>query len=172
METLAFQASLLDSAPTVEVGSLGTAVRRRRLARGAWVDVLPRWVVGADVLFERLRGGVPWRAQRRSMYDRVVDVPRLLAFYDEEAPLPDPALDAARVALDEHYAAELGEPAGHSWHAAPAADHGSVIFFDRRSTWSSVLMTDPDAGTCATTCQFRSQTSRRPWPVASSSARL
>jgi alkylated DNA repair dioxygenase AlkB len=44
------------------------------------------------------------------MYDRVVDVPRLLCFYGEDAPLPDPALTAARQALNAHYGAELGEP--------------------------------------------------------------
>jgi alkylated DNA repair dioxygenase AlkB len=44
------------------------------------------------------------------MYDRVVDVPRLLCFYDEDDGLPDPVLDEAKRALDGHYAAELGEP--------------------------------------------------------------
>jgi alkylated DNA repair dioxygenase AlkB len=44
------------------------------------------------------------------MYDRVVDVPRLLCFYSEHDPLPHPALDAARSTLNEHYADELGEP--------------------------------------------------------------
>jgi alkylated DNA repair dioxygenase AlkB len=44
------------------------------------------------------------------MYDRVVDVPRLLCFYGEGEDLPDPALDAARQALDRHYGGELGEP--------------------------------------------------------------
>ena len=109
MEIAAFQASLLDDAPAIEVGPLGTSVRRVGLARGAWVDVRPRWIVGADVLFERLRDRVPWRAEQRTMYDRVVDIPRLLAFYDERASLPDPALGAAKRVLDEHYAAELGE---------------------------------------------------------------
>jgi alkylated DNA repair dioxygenase AlkB len=65
---------------------------------------------GADALFDRLTQVVPWRAERRPMYDRVVDVPRLLCFYDEGDPLPDPALTAARQALGKHYAAELGEP--------------------------------------------------------------
>jgi alkylated DNA repair dioxygenase AlkB len=37
-------------------------------------------------------------------------VPRLLCFYDEDQPLPDPALTAARAALDAHYGPELGEP--------------------------------------------------------------
>ena len=44
------------------------------------------------------------------MYDRTVDVPRLLCFYDERATLPEPALDACRDALNAHYAGELGEP--------------------------------------------------------------
>jgi alkylated DNA repair dioxygenase AlkB len=61
-------------------------------------------------LFERLLNVVPWQAERRPMYDRVVDVPRLLGFYDEDAPLPDPALDDAKALLDAHYGAELGEP--------------------------------------------------------------
>jgi alkylated DNA repair dioxygenase AlkB len=44
------------------------------------------------------------------MYDRVVDVPRLLAFYDETMELPDPALVELKRALDDHYGRELGEP--------------------------------------------------------------
>jgi len=52
---------------------------------------------------------VPWVAERRPMYDRVVDVPRLMHFVDEGAVLPDPALEDAKRALDAHYAAELGE---------------------------------------------------------------
>ena len=42
------------------------------------------------------------------MYERTVDVPRLLCFYDEGEPLPDPALAAAKQALDGHYSPELG----------------------------------------------------------------
>ncbi|MEU3269591.1 alpha-ketoglutarate-dependent dioxygenase AlkB [Saccharomonospora sp. NPDC006951] len=85
-------------------------VRREQLDTGAWIDVLPGWLTGADSLFERLVSAVPWRAERRHMYDRTVDVPRLLSFYDEEDLLPEPVLDEARAALTEHYGAELGEP--------------------------------------------------------------
>ncbi len=106
----AFQASLLDVGTDACPGSLGPSVSRTALTHGAWVDVRRGWISGADVLFERLLRAVPWRAERRPMYERVIDVPRLLCFYDEDDPLPDPALDDARRALDEHYAAELGEP--------------------------------------------------------------
>jgi alkylated DNA repair dioxygenase AlkB len=108
--SVAFQASLLDLADEVAPGRLGDAVRRTELSHGAWLDVLPGWLRGADSLFQRLIEGVPWRAERRQMYDRVVDVPRLLRFYAEGEPLPDPALAAARDALNAHYAAGLGEP--------------------------------------------------------------
>ncbi|WP_216900733.1 alpha-ketoglutarate-dependent dioxygenase AlkB, partial [Nocardia alni] len=76
----------------------------------AWVDVLPGWLRGADALFDRLVAGVPWRADRRQMYDRVVDVPRLVRFYTEGERLPDAVLGEARIALSEHYFDELGEP--------------------------------------------------------------
>jgi alkylated DNA repair dioxygenase AlkB len=103
------QGSLFDDDEVVGLGSLAP-IERRPLTDGAWVDVLPGWLTGADTLFRRLAGRVPWQAERRQMYDRVVDVPRLLAFYREGDALPDPILDEARDALSAHYAEELGEP--------------------------------------------------------------
>jgi alkylated DNA repair dioxygenase AlkB len=108
--TGAFQGSLLDLAGQQGPGPLGASVCRAVLAHGAWVDVRPGWLAGADALFDRLLRVVPWRAERRQMYDRVVDVPRLLCFYAEGQPLPDPALTQARDALDAHYGPVLGEP--------------------------------------------------------------
>jgi alkylated DNA repair dioxygenase AlkB len=105
-----FQASLLDITTQTGPGPLGSTVRRVALTDGAWVDVRSGWLGGADALFHRLLERVPWRAERRQMYERVVDVPRLLSFYDEGDPLPDPVLGDARDALNAHYAKELGEP--------------------------------------------------------------
>ena len=92
------------------LGALGSSVQRVPLKRGAWVDLRPGWVAGSGTVFGALAEAVPWRAERRHMYDRVVDVPRLLCFYDEGEPLPDPALTAALGALNAHYGPELGEP--------------------------------------------------------------
>jgi alkylated DNA repair dioxygenase AlkB len=105
----ALQCSLLDLADTPGLAPLDGTVERVELSHGAWVDLRPGWLVGADELFTRLLNVVPWRAERRKMYDRVVDVPRLLCFYGEDEPLPDPLLAAARDALDACYEAELGE---------------------------------------------------------------
>jgi len=107
--TLDVQGSLLDLGCEPEVGPLGAAVQRTQLSRGAWIDLRRGWLTGADVLFERLSEAVPWRGERRPMYDRMVDVPRLLCFYDAGQPLPDPVLEQARQALSEHYRPELGE---------------------------------------------------------------
>ncbi|MFD8431221.1 MULTISPECIES: alpha-ketoglutarate-dependent dioxygenase AlkB [Streptomyces] len=109
MTTHHLQGSLFDQTDEVGLGSLD-GLRRTRLGSGAWIDLLPGWLSGADALFERLAAEVPWRAERREMYERVVDVPRLLAFYGAADPLPDPLLTQARDALSAHYAEELGEP--------------------------------------------------------------
>src|SRR3569832_2522469 len=103
----AFQPSLFD-APEIAVGPLD-GLRRTRLSRGAWVDVLPGRISGADELFARLVGDVPWRAERREMYERVVDVPRLVCTYGVGEALPHPRLTEARDLLSRHYAEELGE---------------------------------------------------------------
>ncbi|HTJ67660.1 MAG TPA: alpha-ketoglutarate-dependent dioxygenase AlkB [Actinospica sp.] len=105
----ALQGSLLDVADEVSVGRLGTSVRRVELSDGAWLDVRPHWISGADELFGRLVERVPWQAERRRMYDRVVDVPRLLCGYRAGDALPDPVLATARERLSAHYADELGE---------------------------------------------------------------
>ncbi|MFF4707059.1 alpha-ketoglutarate-dependent dioxygenase AlkB [Streptomyces sp. NPDC001288] len=103
------QGSLFDQTDELRLGALRGA-GRTELGSGAWIDVLPGWLSGADLVFERLAADVPWHAERRTMYDSVVDVPRLLAFYGAGDPLPDPVLTEAREALTRHYAGELGEP--------------------------------------------------------------
>jgi alkylated DNA repair dioxygenase AlkB len=109
--SMALQGSLLDcSGGGPGVGELGSTVRRTVLSLGAWVDVRPGWLYGSDEVFDRLVHRVPWRAERRQMYDREVDVPRLLSWYGPDDALPDPVLDQAKHALNDHYSAELGEP--------------------------------------------------------------
>ncbi len=106
-----FQASLLDSAPEAAAELLAlTGGERRQLGDGAWVDLLPGWVNRSDELFLRLVDKVAWYAEKRQMYDRVVEVPRLLRWYGEGDELPDPLITRARDALSDYYRVELGEP--------------------------------------------------------------
>jgi alkylated DNA repair dioxygenase AlkB len=84
--------------------------RRTTLGGGAWIDVLHGWLSGADELYGGLVERVPWKEERRRMYDSVVVVPRLLAHYGAGEELPDAVLEEARERLSGHYAQELGEP--------------------------------------------------------------
>lgn len=108
---LSLQGSLFESTSTAPVWQPLPRARRVVLGGGAWIDHLPGWLAGAtDELFARLCQEVPWRAERRMMYDREVAVPRLLCFYGEGDQLPHPLLAQARETLSQHYAEELGEP--------------------------------------------------------------
>src|SRR6187551_560839 len=92
-----YQPSMFDLAPDAGgsaasgVGRLAGRITRHRLTAGAWVDVLPGWLQGSDEVFETLLG-IDWRADRRQMYDNVVDVPRLLRWFGGDETLPHPAL--------------------------------------------------------------------------------
>lgn len=107
---LAFQPSLFDglNEPRTDprFRALGAAVERIALSRGAWLDLRPGWLADSDVLFERLVSAVPWLTDRRPMYDRIVDVPRLVCSYSEHDELPDPLLSEGMAALNSHYRPE------------------------------------------------------------------
>lgn len=109
MTTMAWQSSLLDLEDAPAFGELGATVQRIPLSFGAWVDVRPGWLSGADEAFDQVRAAVPWKEELRKMWDNVVAVPRLTKYYDSDAPLPLPVLDEARDRLSAHYRPELGE---------------------------------------------------------------
>lgn len=103
------QGSLFDTAAEIGLRPLD-GIERTTLGDGAWIDVLPGWLTGASELFDRLVHEVPWHGEQRWMYERIVDVPRLLCFYEESQPLPHAVLASARQELSAHYSSELGEP--------------------------------------------------------------
>ncbi|HEV7361420.1 MAG TPA: alpha-ketoglutarate-dependent dioxygenase AlkB, partial [Mycobacterium sp.] len=100
---------------TAVQGSLFEHTQRRHLGDGAFIEIRAGWLdddpPGAQDLLDALLSTVPWRAERRQMYDRVVDVPRLVSFHDltVEDP-PHPLLGRLRRRLNDIYAGELGEP--------------------------------------------------------------
>ena len=102
-----FQGTLFDSQVRVGPERLD-GIQRTPLSRGAWVDVRRNWFAGADEVFRSLVRDAPWRAERRQMYDRVVDVPRLVAMYGVGEALPHPALESAREALSRPLLPRVG----------------------------------------------------------------
>ncbi|MDI3314946.1 MAG: alpha-ketoglutarate-dependent dioxygenase AlkB [Mycobacterium sp.] len=119
---------------TAVQGSLFQLEQRRQLGDGAWIEIRTGWLAEADGLLDALLSAVPWRAERRHMYDRVLDVPRLVSFHDltVEDP-PHPLLDRLRQRLNDSYAGELGEPfttVGLCWYrdgSDSVAWHGDTI---------------------------------------------
>ena len=100
-----FQSTLFADAAAGESADF----ERTTLAHGAWVEVARNWLADADEVFDALVRTVPWRAEQRQMYDRVVAVPRLVAFYGVGEALPHPVLTRAKDELSTHYRPELGE---------------------------------------------------------------
>lgn len=105
MHALVEQASLFGSGePRLNADLRGS--RRIALSAGAWVDHLPTWLEGHEALFEVLRGTTRWQHQRRRMYERVVDVPRLVAELPDDGP-GHPVLGQATAALSRRYGLAL-----------------------------------------------------------------
>jgi alkylated DNA repair dioxygenase AlkB len=88
--------------PAVDAAELGRA-RRVDLDGTSWVEHLPDWVRGQDALMAELVRTTRWRSERRWMYDRAVDVPRLVAGLPDDGP-GHPLLERMRDALSAHYA--------------------------------------------------------------------
>jgi alkylated DNA repair dioxygenase AlkB len=113
MRAATVQTSLWDTGPGTDgrprLADLSAGLHRTTLSRSAWVDYRPSWLSGADQVFYDLVDAVPWRAEQRQMYERVVDVPRLVSWYDADDQLPHATLDDARCALSAHYRPVLPE---------------------------------------------------------------
>ena len=104
------QPSLFDTGDDPSIRTFDPVPVRCDLGRGAWLELIRGWVGRPDLLFDRLVDSVPWRAERRRMYDRMVDVPRLVSFFDADRTLPDPLLAEARDRLTARYGCEAGGP--------------------------------------------------------------
>ncbi len=96
----------LFAAPVMAFDAGFSGMRRYELAYGAWVDHHPGWVAGHDALFDDLERGLDWKAERRRMYDRTVDVPRLYADVPAVG-AGQPFIEQLRRALSARYGEEL-----------------------------------------------------------------
>jgi alkylated DNA repair dioxygenase AlkB len=57
---------------------------RAHFSGGAWVEHVRGWIDGHDALFAEIERAMTWRSEKRVMYERVVEVPRLLARVPED----------------------------------------------------------------------------------------
>lgn len=80
-------------------------LERTLLSSDAWFDHAPGWLSGHERVFTALAATVRWRREQRTMYEKVVDVPRLVASLPHDGDIPDVVADA-RAAIEARY----GEP--------------------------------------------------------------
>ncbi|MCB1739469.1 MAG: alpha-ketoglutarate-dependent dioxygenase AlkB [Gammaproteobacteria bacterium] len=81
------QLSLLGHEPPLFASDF-PGIARHELSGAAWIEVHPEWLAGHWQLFETLREQTCWQRDRRTMYERMVEVPRLTARLPEHGPLP------------------------------------------------------------------------------------
>lgn len=98
------QLSLLASAATPSIDPQATPLPRRDLGAGAWLDVIPGWVRGADTLYEQAQAAAPWSAHRRVMWGKLIDEPRLSTRGWTDPPSPIPELGQS---LSQRYGLDL-----------------------------------------------------------------
>ena len=86
----------------------GSGVTRSQLTDRSWVDHHQGWLAGSDELFEVLLRSVRWVQHRRPMYQRLVDEPRLTAWFPAGTLWPHPQLAQLSQTLSERYGQQLG----------------------------------------------------------------
>jgi len=136
--TATWQPSLLEHSrePSADAGFDGA--RRRFLGAGAWLDVVPGWVRGADELFERLLAAGEWSTRDRKMYDRVVTEPRLTT--GSWAAPPPPCRELASV-LSGRYGLDLSAISANLYRDGndSVAWHGDTLGRQRTETAVAIV---------------------------------
>ena len=79
------------------------AVEHLELDARSWIEVAPRWLLGADELLERLATDLRWTRAERPMYGRMVEEPRLGAHLRPRSAGVPTVLDDMTAALGARY---------------------------------------------------------------------
>jgi len=101
--------------------------RRTSLDAGAWLEHISGWLEGHEALLDALWTTTRWRSERRMMYERMVDVPRLFATLPDDGP-GHPVVTAMGESLAAHY----GRPLPNVSMAAYRDGRDSVAFHGDR----------------------------------------
>ena len=103
--SLAWQATLFGAdAPSVDAAFAG--IERIPLDETAWVDHLPGWLRAPDDVMDLLVRTAPWTSGERPMYDRIVAIPRLTAWWRWHGGFPEyvpPIIERMRAVLSARY---------------------------------------------------------------------
>jgi alkylated DNA repair dioxygenase AlkB len=97
------QGSLLGlGQPAVDPAFAG--IQRIALDDSSWLDHLPGWLAGDEVLFDHLQRELTWNHRTVTMYDRRLPEPRLTSWWTPAVgPEPHPVLAEIRTLLSARY---------------------------------------------------------------------
>ena len=124
--------------PTIDPSFTG--IVRTDLAHGAWVERLPGWLQGEQTVFDTIVDTTTWHANKRPMYDRIVDVPRLTASLPRDGQ-GHPVL-ADIVAAITHRTGDPCERIGLAWYRDgrdSVAPHGDLVARNMHTTTMAIV---------------------------------
>lgn len=85
--------------------SFATA-KRISIDAHSWIEIVPNWMSGPHILFERLAAAAPWVQHDRRLFDQTFREPRMTAEYRELQEVREHGLRDAASALSRHYGVE------------------------------------------------------------------
>jgi alkylated DNA repair dioxygenase AlkB len=89
--------------PSLGVDTSFSSARRIAIDTHSWVELVPGWMSGSRILFERLARVVRWRQHDRRLFDQIFREPRLSAEYRHVHQAPEKILLDSAHALSQHY---------------------------------------------------------------------
>ena len=104
--SITWQATLFGTGAVPAVDETFASARRIELDDTAWVDHVPGWLSAPDDVMDLLVRTAPWQSGERPMYDRIVAIPRLTAWWRWHDGFPDgvpPVIETMRHALSGRY---------------------------------------------------------------------
>jgi alkylated DNA repair dioxygenase AlkB len=120
-----------------------TSLVRHHLDGRAWVDHAPGWLAGSGDLFERLVARLDWSARRVTMYDRLVDEPRLTAGWPGAStdPVAGPVVEQIRGLLSVRYHRDLASTWANLYRDGrdSVAWHGDRILRDQDESLVAIV---------------------------------
>jgi alkylated DNA repair dioxygenase AlkB len=104
MSSLRTQEDLFASeASSLSIDTAFATAKRIAIDAHSWVEIVPGWISGSQLLLDRLTTAVPWRQHDRRLFDQTFREPRLTAEYRNLRKVSEQALLDAALALSDHY---------------------------------------------------------------------
>jgi alkylated DNA repair dioxygenase AlkB len=97
-----YQGGLFEEFPTV-IDHAFSGARRTQLDETSWIEYVPAWITGSEILFKDLLASAPWQQRSRWMYTQDVIEPRLTAEYRLVSMAPQSIMGDIAASLSRRY---------------------------------------------------------------------